>query len=523
MRQRVAQMSREELDAALAWILEGGEDSNVAVEQAGEVSETAGLGPCGELDPEATEAIPLVHEPPAHPVLLTVRVDVDHMSPPIWRRLQVHGETTLEALHMVLQMAFAWRGYHLHRFWPGSARDWRGPHFLTEMDISEGEDGISESEVRLDQVLRRAGDRLFYTYDFGDEWNHTITLEAVEPADDTGDGIDLPAAVCLAGRRAGPLEDSGGPGAYQELVEARQQDPTLSQLEEYRRDWVPTDWDPEEFDLGTVNQALALVALSPEELLEGMRLLGERDEVAVPVAVQPLIEMAPPMVLASLVDLTIRVSSQEVPGLTPEDLAAMARPYRYVVDLAGADGIPLTAAGYMKPSFVRQIYVDLGLDAHWYGSGNREDQTLPVAELRQMCQQVGLLRKYKGRLLRTSLAASLDSDEEFVKVVAAKLLHHRDPYIRAGLGLWALVAAANGEVRQEHAREVAEILSECGLSTTQEGHVERWHVLEWCRPLWSALRRAAGGNLFGRPGLDEIHDHRAIALVRGALWPEGHN
>ena len=38
------------------------------------------------------------------------------ISPLIWRRLLVPGETTLAGLHAVVQTVFGWGGEHLHRF-----------------------------------------------------------------------------------------------------------------------------------------------------------------------------------------------------------------------------------------------------------------------------------------------------------------------------------------------------------------------------------------------------------------------
>ena len=101
-----------------------------------------------------------------------------------------------------------------------AAQAWRGPYFLTPFDLDEGEEGILESDVRLDQVLRSPGDRMTYTYDFGDDWTHTIRLESFAPMTD-----DAPRAVCTGGRMAGPLEDCGGAGGHNELVEAYLADP----------------------------------------------------------------------------------------------------------------------------------------------------------------------------------------------------------------------------------------------------------------------------------------------------------
>lgn len=99
-----------------------------------------------------------------------VRLDLHGAKPPVWRRLELPGDLTLPRLHDVIQAAMGWYDYHLHRFRTGS--DHRSPHFVTHSDLVEGEDGTLEDDVRLDQLLAREGDELWYEYDFGDAWDH---------------------------------------------------------------------------------------------------------------------------------------------------------------------------------------------------------------------------------------------------------------------------------------------------------------------------------------------------------------
>jgi Plasmid pRiA4b ORF-3-like protein len=121
----------------------------------------------------------------------------------------------------VLQAAFNWHDRHLHRFeLPGRDRH--------ETPLELG----SESTRRLYQLLVEPGDQLDYTYDFGDDWAHRIVLEKVEPAD----GVRH--AVCVAGRRAAPPEDSGGRYGYESLCAARPLRPMSSFVDE-RHEYVP--------------------------------------------------------------------------------------------------------------------------------------------------------------------------------------------------------------------------------------------------------------------------------------------
>ncbi|QDO89569.1 hypothetical protein FNH13_15540 [Ornithinimicrobium ciconiae] len=98
-----------------------------------------------------------------------------------------------------------------------------------------------------------------------------------------------------------------------------------------------------------------------------------------PEALEPLRALASPAVATELSRLCVRAQSEQEADLTAEDIALIARPFRYMVDLAGDDA--LTSAGWMKPTYVQQIYTDLGFDEDWYGKGNREDQVGAVTEL----------------------------------------------------------------------------------------------------------------------------------------------
>ena len=144
-----------------------------------------------------------------------VRVGLSGAKPPLWRRLELASGLFLDEVREILQVAFGWTDSHLHQF--GSGSQYHGPeteYYLCPYQVEEGEPGVPEEEVRLDEVLADPGDTLCYLYDFGDSWEHVIRLEAVAPWDDTA-----PAAVCLDGRRDGPPEDCGGLGGY-ELISA---------------------------------------------------------------------------------------------------------------------------------------------------------------------------------------------------------------------------------------------------------------------------------------------------------------
>lgn len=198
-------------------------------------------------------------EPQLHPVPETtrgfrIRVDLTRTKPPIWRRIDVPGDITLPRLHQVLQAALGWTDSHLHQFRTGADRN--APVFLTQFDLDEGDEGMLEDEVRLDQIVTAEGDRLWYDYDFGDDWEHVLRVEKVLD--------DPPAApVCVAGRLACPPEDCGGPWSYLELAEWVRSGyddallPVVFATGEDGRLWLPEWWQPDEFDLDETNETIA--------------------------------------------------------------------------------------------------------------------------------------------------------------------------------------------------------------------------------------------------------------------------
>jgi hypothetical protein len=139
--------------------------------------------------------------------------------PPVWRRVQVRADSTFAALHLIIQAAFGWTDTHLHTF------EYDGEQ-IGVPDPGWDNDCADEAETTLDEVLLGPKDRVRYTYDFGDSWEHDIVLEKVlEP--DASDGRP----VLLTGKGACPPEDCGGTWGYAELKDTGSVDPASFDLE----------------------------------------------------------------------------------------------------------------------------------------------------------------------------------------------------------------------------------------------------------------------------------------------------
>jgi hypothetical protein len=163
------------------------------------------------------------------------------VDPPVWRRIQVPGSYTFWDLHVAIQDAMGWRDYHLHEFEilnPATGdRDRIG---IPSDEFSPDLEWLAGWEIPISAYFSPENPEALYTYDFGDGWEHSVTLEAILPREP---GLDYPR--CLAGERACPPEDCGGVYGYAEFLEAIQ-DP---EHEEHQSmlEWVGDAFDPEYF------------------------------------------------------------------------------------------------------------------------------------------------------------------------------------------------------------------------------------------------------------------------------------
>jgi hypothetical protein len=170
-----------------------------------------------------------------------LKITLRDIKPPVWRRAQVK-DCSLSKLHDIVQACMGWDGYHLHAFEIGGEQ-------YSEPDPDGMMETEDETRVKLSQVVAQGFKKFTYTYDFGDNWQHTIQVEKVLDAES---GVHYPR--CLAGKRACPPEDCGGPWGYQEFLEAIR-DPEHEQHEDMT-EWIGGEFDPEKFDLEAVNEAL---------------------------------------------------------------------------------------------------------------------------------------------------------------------------------------------------------------------------------------------------------------------------
>jgi hypothetical protein len=180
-------------------------------------------------------------------VIVQIKVKLLGVSkPPVWRQLQLPADTRLDHLHDIIVAAFGWENYHMHMFTSGA--DEFG-ELDPELEFND------ERRVSLGQLIGGIGDRLRYTYDFGDDWEHQIVVEDLLDPDPE---IHYP--VLVAAKGACPPEDCGGPWGYTDL-KAILADPSHGQHQE-TVDWLgldnTTEFDPNAIATDHTEYELAL-------------------------------------------------------------------------------------------------------------------------------------------------------------------------------------------------------------------------------------------------------------------------
>jgi hypothetical protein len=388
-------------------------------------------------------------EPPADVRGFRVRLDLQGSKPPVWRRLELAGNLTLPRLHEVIQTAMGWTDSHLHRFRTGS--DHRSAYFITSFDLEEGDDGVLEEDVRLDQLVSTVGDRLWYEYDFGDGWDHLLTVEKV---------LDVPPAKvrCTGGRLACPPEDCGGIGGYEELatwVRGGYEETLLPEVFEdaaHAHDWLPMDWHPDRFDLEEVNTALSAALAKPAAVT------GE---------LTGLLEQLERRGIPALRQLLGRPLSHGPTDVTDQEAARLTQTYREFLEVIG-DGVKLTSAGYLPPAVVESFAERSGVTEWWIGKANREDLTPPVQNVRDTARALGLVTVRKGRLTPTAASTRFRRDPQALWQHIVSRLPLGSKEFERDAGWLALAVAGSGTPAQDWQTEIGDLLHGLGWRTDRE-------------------------------------------------------
>jgi len=208
----------------------------------------------------------------------------------VFRRVRCSGSLTLRAFadKIVLPLMGWIRNYHM---WYFMARNYEGAWAVpTESNAvdrmhldNHGYCPIDDTKLRICDFLRKEGDDVFFLYDIGDSWRHSITLEKIYPlSESTGK------AEVVAGAGACPPEDSNGltgkgnHSFFEDVMKKRVKKNEASQALNYRN---KGRFSAREFDLDDARKAVADAIASPASVVSGskefmMPLFGADDPLA---------------------------------------------------------------------------------------------------------------------------------------------------------------------------------------------------------------------------------------------------
>jgi hypothetical protein len=177
-----------------------------------------------------------------------IHILLEDIEPAIWRQVDVPVTVSLKMLHDIVQAAMGWEDYHLWHFETGDKR-----YGIPDPMWPEG--GITAAKnVKLATLIDRGLRQLIYTYDFGDDWRHRITIETISPGED---GVKYPRFVAGEGRC--PPEDVGGLPGFELFLDAMA-DPAH---EEHARlhEWYGGPYKPDDMDERAARRAVAQIAI----------------------------------------------------------------------------------------------------------------------------------------------------------------------------------------------------------------------------------------------------------------------
>jgi hypothetical protein len=173
-------------------------------------------------------------------MLYQIKITLKNIDPPIWRRVLVPDTLTLFDLHHIIQVAMGWDNSHLHAF------DIQKQRYSDSCE-DEWDDVKDETKTRLSNILLPKM-KFTYEYDYGDSWYHELRVEKKLDEDARSE------TFCLGGERACPPEDCGGVYGYSDMLKTLAHPKTKACKE--LREWLGSEYDPEEFDIGAVNAQL---------------------------------------------------------------------------------------------------------------------------------------------------------------------------------------------------------------------------------------------------------------------------
>ena len=174
--------------------------------------------------------------------VLQFKIELQEISPIIWRRILVPSDYNFWDLHVAIQDSMGWKDYHLHDFEiRGKGKRKAVKIGIPDFDrTGDREEVYPGWEIPVFVYFNELGLKADYEYDYSDSWIHTVQLEGYLYKE-----MRIKYPICIGGERACPPEDCGGVSGYYNVLK------TISDIanEDYEgmKVWAGQDWKPEWF------------------------------------------------------------------------------------------------------------------------------------------------------------------------------------------------------------------------------------------------------------------------------------
>jgi Plasmid pRiA4b ORF-3-like protein len=177
-----------------------------------------------------------------------IHIELNGIDPTIWRRVEVPLTTSLKGLHEVIQAVMPFENCHLFRFDVDDKR-----YGIPNQEWNHVHETLEAKNIKLGTLVERGITALSYTYDFGDDWRHSVAIENVTAADTA---LDYPRFI--DGSRRAPPEDVGGIPGFEEFLEAmtKPRHPERQRLTE----WYGGAFDPDDLNLPVISDRIGKLA-----------------------------------------------------------------------------------------------------------------------------------------------------------------------------------------------------------------------------------------------------------------------
>lgn len=290
---------------------------------------------------------------------LYLLVTLHDVWPEVWREFEIDGGLSVRQLHMALQVIMGWRDLHLHETREGIPPVLQGTRKPLRWGTPSADDPdiLDETEWTITGALEEFA--LAYEYDFRASWRHIVQInEEMEP------NATTPPVLLVAGENRAPWEDSGGPKGYERKREvlADVDHPSHRDVKRWLAEtvgpWAPVD--PTAFDLPAIQAELNLlfnpagsgIDQSDRSGIVKARELRPPGDVDLDSPIVTFAASLPPAIRSELRQHLHRTGVLAPTDIDEESAERLVRPFAWLVEATGFNGIDLTPAGHLPPALV---------------------------------------------------------------------------------------------------------------------------------------------------------------------------